>query len=142
VSVEDFRRHEGSLPEPLRSRCRHVVTEDERTLAAVRALGENDLAEAGRLMYASHESLRHDYEVSCRELDEMVAIAQSLGDAVFGARMTGGGFGGSTVNLVRRDALDEFTRAVSARYERAIGVAPAIYVSEAGGGAEEVMSDE
>jgi galactokinase len=142
VSVEDFRRHEAQLPEPIRRRCRHVVTEDERTLAAVGALGRNDLAEAGRLMYASHESLRRDYEVSCRELDEMVAIARSLGGAVFGARMTGGGFGGSTVNLVRRDALGEFARKISAGYERAAGLAPAVYVSEPGGGAEEIMNDE
>lgn len=142
VSVHDFERHEERLPEPVRSRCRHVVTEDERTLAMVRALGGNDLAEAGRLMYASHESLRRDFEVSCRELDELVSIARLLGGAVFGARMTGGGFGGSTVNLVRRAALDEFTRTISARYERAAGVAPAIYVSEPGGGAEEIMNDE
>jgi galactokinase len=142
VSAEDFRRHEARLPEPVRSRCRHVVTEDERTLAMVGALEANDLAGAGRLMYASHESLRRDYEVSSRELDELVAIAASLGGAAFGARMTGGGFGGSTVNLVRRAALDEFVRAISAGYERSVGVAPAVYVSEPGGGAEEVMSDE
>jgi galactokinase len=142
VSAEDFRHHEARLPEPVRSRCRHVVTEDERTLAMVGALEANDLAGAGRLMYASHESLRRDYEVSSRELDELVAIAASLGGAAFGARMTGGGFGGSTVNLVRRAALDEFVRAISAGYERSVGVAPAVYVSEPGGGAEEVMSDE
>ena len=142
VSVEDFRRHEARLPEPIRRRCRHVVTEDARTLATVAALAANDLAEAGRLMYESHESLRGDYEVSCRELDELVAIARSLGGAVYGARMTGGGFGGSTVNLVRRGALDEFTRTISADYERSTGVRPAVYVSEPGGGAEEVTSDE
>ncbi|HEY9282866.1 MAG TPA: galactokinase, partial [Pyrinomonadaceae bacterium] len=138
VSAEDFRLYEARLPEPIRRRCRHVVTEDERTLAMVGALGRGDLAEAGRLMYASHESLRRDYEVSCRELDELVSIARALGGVVFGARMTGGGFGGSTVNLVRRAALDEFTRTVSADYERAVGVRPAVYVSEPGGGAEEV----
>jgi galactokinase len=142
VGVEDFRRYEARLPEPIRSRCRHVVTEDERTLAAARALGRGDLAGAGRLMYASHESLRRDYEVSCRELDELVSIARSLGAAVFGARMTGGGFGGSTVSLVRRHRLGEFASAVTAGYERAFGVRPDIYVSEPGGGAEEVMSDE
>jgi galactokinase len=68
----------------------------------------------------------------------LVAVARSLGDAVFGARMTGGGFGGSTVNLVRRGALDEFTRTVSDEYGAFAGIAPAIYVSEPGGGAEEV----
>ena len=138
VSVEDFRLYEARLPEPIRRRCRHVVTEDERTLSMVGALAANDLAGAGRLMYASHESLRRDYEVSCRELDELVSIARSLGGAAHGARMTGGGFGGSTVNLVRRDALDEFTREISTAYERSAGVRPAVYVSEPGGGAEEV----
>ena len=138
VSAEDFKRHEAQLPEPIRSRCRHVVTEDERTLAAVRALEANDLAEMGRQMFASHESLRRDYEVSCRELDLLVETARSLVGAVFGARMTGGGFGGSTVNLVRPDALAEFTRTITADYERAVGIAPTIYVSEPGGGAEEV----
>ena len=142
VSVEDFERYEAQLPEPIRRRCRHVVTEDERTLATVGALGANDFAGAGRLMYASHESLRRDYEVSSRELDHLVAIAESLGRTVFGARMTGGGFGGSTVNLVRRDALDEFTRTVSDEYEAVTEVVPAIYVSEPGGGAEEIMNDE
>ena len=94
----------------------------------------------GRLMYASHRSLRDDYEVSCRELDVLVEIAADLG--AIGARMTGGGFGGSTVNLVRRDVLDEFQSAVAREYIRATNFSPTIYISEAGAGAKEVMSTE
>jgi galactokinase len=138
VSEEEWRRHEHLLPEPVRSRCRHVVTENARTLAAAEALRAGDLPKLGRLMYAGHESLRRDYEVSCAELDKLVSTAESAGNAVLGARMTGGGFGGSTVNLVRRDALEEFARTITAEYAAAFRLEPTVYVSEAGGGAEEV----
>ncbi len=137
VSVAEFAQHEERLPETIRRRCRHVVTENERTLSAARALQDGDLKEMGRLMYASHRSLRDDYEVSCRELDVLVEIAESLGGVV-GARMTGGGFGGCTVNLVRREALGEFKQVVSREYTRATHLNPTIYVSEAGGGAKEI----
>jgi galactokinase len=141
VTVEDFERHAGALPEPVRRRCRHVVTENDRTLRAVEALGRGDLEEMGRLMKRSHRSLRDDYEVSCAELDLLVEIAGGFAPCL-GARMTGGGFGGSTVNLVRRHALAEFQSLVAAEYRRATGSAPNIYVSDAGDGAKEVMSDE
>lgn len=140
VSVKEFSRHEMLLPEPIKRRCHHVVTENERTLAAARALGNGDLDGMGRLMYDSHRSLRDDYEVSCRELDVLVETAVNLG--TIGARMTGGGFGGSTVNLVRRADLAEFQSAVAREYTRVTNLSPTIYVSEAGGGAKEVMSDE
>lgn len=138
VSVEEFRRFEQLLPEPVRRRCRHVVTENERTLAAAEALQADELSEMGQLMSASHESLRRDYEVSCQELDQMVEIAMSLEGVTLGARMTGGGFGGCTVNLVRRDTLAEFQATVAREYRRASGIEPSIYVSEAGDGAGEV----
>jgi galactokinase len=138
VSVAEFKRYEELLPEPVRRRCRHVVTENARTLAAAEALKADRLAEMGRLMYESHESLRRDYEVSCRELDALVEIASSLEDITLGARMTGGGFGGCTVNLVRRDALDEFKSVVTREYARRIGHEPVIYISEAGDGAQEI----
>jgi len=141
VSVAELTQHEERLPEPIRRRCRHVVTENERTLSAARALQDGDLEEMGRLMYASHRSLRDDYEVSCRELDVLVEIAEGLG-GVIGARMTGGGFGGSIVNLVRRDALDKFQSTVAREYKRATNRSPTIYISEAGAGAKEVMSTE
>ena len=140
VGVEEFERFAGDLPEVVRRRCHHVVTENARTLAAADALRRGDLEGVGRLMRRSHESLRDDYEVSCRELDVLAEAAWGL-DGVLGSRMTGGGFGGSTVTLVRRDRLDEFGRAVAGEYQRQVGFAPNLYVSEAGGGAEEVTGD-
>jgi galactokinase len=138
VSVEDFRRFESRLPEPVRRRCRHVITENERTLAAAAALRRHDLAETGRLMNLSHVSLRDDYEVSCTELDALAELAWGC-EGVLGSRMTGGGFGGSTVSLVRRDALDDFTRVVAEGYAARTGIVPNIYVSEASDGAGEVL---
>ncbi len=108
VSETDFERFADKLPEVIRCRCRHVVTEIARTLAAATALKQNDLANFGKLMWQSHASLRDDYEVSCRELDIMVEIAGNC-EGVLGARMTGGGFGGSTVNLVKKQNLREFS---------------------------------
>ena len=137
VSVEEFERHAHVLPETVRRRCRHVVTENARTLAAAEALGRGDLTELGRLMNLSHASLRDDYEVSCAELDALAEIAWSL-EGVLGARMTGGGFGGSTVSLVRRGALDEFKKVVAAEYARRIGHDTTILVSGAGAGACEI----
>jgi galactokinase len=140
VSVEEFEKYEERLPEPVRRRCRHVVTEDARTLLAAEALRAGRMEEMGRLMYLSHESLRKDYEVSCKELDLMVEIASRV-DGVKGARMTGGGFGGCTVNLVARAALDEFQKTVASEYKRQINLEPFIYVVEASDGAREI-SDE
>jgi galactokinase len=139
VSVEDFERHEGLLPEQVRRRCRHVITENARTLAAARALRANDAAEVGRLMYLSHRSLRDDFEVSCAELDVLVEAASGV-EGVWGARMTGGGFGGCTVNLVRREALDNFQNTVARRYHQATQREPAFYVSEPRGGAHEIRT--
>ncbi len=142
VSEAEFARYETALPEPVRRRCRHVVTENARTLRAAEALKGGRLAEMGALMLASHESLRRDYEVSCRELDTLIEIAMSLAGTTLGARMTGGGFGGCTVNLIRRDALAQFSEVVTRKYEEATGQSPHVHVSEAGEGAGEVMSDE
>jgi len=140
VSVEDFAKYEERLPEPVRRRCRHVVTENARTLRATEALTAGDLEEMGRLMYLSHQSLRDDYEVSCLELDLMVKIASRIA-GVKGARMTGGGFGGCTVNLVARASLSEFQKWVANEYKRATELEPFIYVVEASNGAREI-SDE
>lgn len=137
VSREDFERYESNLPDIIRKRCRHVVSEIERTLRGVQALKKNDFAEFGRLMRLSHISLRDDYQVSCAELDALVEIAESC-EFVFGARMTGGGFGGSTVNLVPRARLPEFTEKITAEYERRTRLKAAIYVSGAAGGAREL----
>jgi galactokinase len=143
VSEADLQEYGDALPEVIGRRCRHVVTENARTLAAADALTNGRLAEMGQLMLASHASLSGDYEVSCRELDLLVSIAMSVsGGSVLGARMTGGGFGGCTVNLVRHDALTEFSDTITREYTAATGQTPNIYVSAAGEGAREVTSDE
>lgn len=137
VSVADFEKYEDRLPEPVRSRCRHVVTENARTLSAADALQSGDFELMGQLMLKSHESLRDDYEVSCRELDALVEIATSI-EGVRGARMTGGGFGGCTVNLVERRALEKFQEKVTGEYNKVTGKIPTIYISEPVDGAREI----
>jgi galactokinase len=137
VSVEDFEKFGDTLPEPVRSRCRHVVTENERTLAAADSLQNSDLKTAGQLMFLSHRSLRDDYDVSCPELDRLVDSAAKIG-GVYGARMTGGGFGGCTVNLLARDSFDEFSEKLSRDYAEAFGFEPEIFRFQAADGASEI----
>jgi galactokinase len=142
VSVAEFEQYEDRLPEPVRRRCRHVVTENARTLQAAAALRRGDLEGMGQLMTGSHLSLRDDYEVSSAELDALVEIADRT-EGVLGARMTGGGFGGCTVNLVRRDALLKFREVVTREYNNATDQQTDIYVVEASDGAREIgMRDE
>lgn len=137
VSIADFEKHQDRLPEPIRRRCRHVVTENARTLAAAAALGKGDLREMRQLMAASHQSLKVDYEVSSPELDLMVELANGI-EGVTGARMTGGGFGGCTVNLVELACVEEFKEGVADRYQAATGIAPTIYITQASDGASEI----
>ncbi len=126
VSLEMLERCKADLPDVIYRRCRHVVTEDARVLNAAVALREADLSRLGRLMNESHESLKNDYEVSCAELDALVEIARGL-DGCHGARMTGGGFGGCTVNLVAAEAADAFAAALADRYRRATSITPELY---------------
>jgi galactokinase len=137
VTFGQLEQHERELPEVIYRRCRHVVTENVRVIEAGEALEQHDLNRFGKLMRESHVSLRDDYEVSSDELDLMVELAEKI-DGVFGARMTGGGFGGSTVNLVRQEQADEFRARVAEEYEQVTGLKPEIYVRSAGNGAEEV----
>jgi len=137
VSSGMFEKSAHQLPEHIHRRCRHVITENQRVLDGVAALKEGRLKAFGGLMNASHESLRSDYEVSCEELDTMVEIARSL-PGVLGARMTGGGFGGCTVNLVRPDNVPVFREEIARRYHQATGLKPDIYVTEPMDGAREV----
>jgi galactokinase len=118
-------------------RARHVIGEIERTVEAARAVGQGDWTTVGRLMYASHASLRDDYEVSCAELDQLVELAASLGNesGVIGSRMTGGGFGGCTVSLVRTDALERVVPAISGGYQKATGIEPTVFVTRPAEGA-------
>lgn len=137
VSVAEFEQYQDRLPEPIGRRCRHVVTENERTLQAAAALRNGNLDEMGQLMARSHLSLRDDYEVSSKELDALVEIAVRV-EGTLGARMTGGGFGGCTVNLVERDALLKFREVVSREYNSATDHQTDIYVVEASDGAKEI----
>jgi galactokinase len=137
VTIEDLERTGGELPEVIRKRSRHIVSENARVAAAAAALQREDLKTFGELMGESHRSLRDDYEVSCEELDLMVDIANQA-EGVFGARLTGGGFGGCTINLVAADSVDLFTQSVASGYAQATGREPEIYVCTPAQGAERV----
>lgn len=141
VGRGDLAKFENELPEPVRRRARYVVAENARTLEAAECLRKNDFEKFGELMFESHAGLRDDYEVSCRELDLLVEIA-SRTTGVFGARMTGGGFGGSTVNLVERESLSDFKGKISAEYARETGFEPGILVSTAAEGAGEITDNK
>ncbi len=139
VSVDQWPAVEDSLPEPLRRRARHIVFENQRVLDFAAACEANDLDALGALMAASHRSLSLDYEVSCVELDFLIDTAAEL-DGVVGCRMTGGGFGGCTVKMVRPQSVAGFRRAVSDAYKRRFGRAPQIYVCSTADGASEIAA--
>jgi galactokinase len=134
VTLDDLEAARDRLSEVVMRRARHVVTENQRVLDAVKALQEGDLNRFGGLMNASHESLRRDYQVSSKELDVLVEIARQQ-PGVLGARMTGAGFGGCTVNLVREDATGAFVQAVQEGYRRVLDLNAEIYIFQASDGA-------
>ena len=123
VTEADLKLYGADLSEVIYRRTRHVITENARVLLAGAALEKGDLEAFGQLMNGSHRSLRDDYEVSCKELDLMVELAQAI-PGVYGARMTGGGFGGSTVNLIAAERIDEFKETVTRGYKDATGFTP------------------
>jgi galactokinase len=137
VTPSQLDQHKALLPEVIYRRCRHVVTENERVLQAAEALVRGNLPALGTLMAESHCSLRDDYEVSCAELDTMVEIAGTQ-PGVIGARMTGGGFGGCTINLVHADAAELFKASVATEYEKRTHIRPDIYVVSATEGVQAV----
>ena len=137
VTLPEFQRHEGELPEVERKRARHVISENSRVAEFAQALERDDRPYLGRLMAESHRSLREDFEVSCRELDIMVDLANQA-EGLIGARMTGGGFGGCTVNLVGEDSVAAFREQVAREYEKQTGKKPEIYATRAANGASEV----
>jgi galactokinase len=137
VTSQQFAQHAEQLPPVICRRCRHVIGENARVEGAVAALEAGDVASFGELMVASHQSLRDDYEVSCRELDVMVEAALGM-EGVYGSRMTGGGFGGCTVSLVVQEALEGFGQGVRAAYEAQTGLKPQIYVCQPSQGVGEV----
>lgn len=135
LSSEEFEQLKDAIKDPVRQkRAKHAVYENERTIKAVAALQAGDIAEFGRLMNASHVSLRDDYEVTGKELDTLVSASWEC-DGVIGSRMTGAGFGGCTVSIVKTDAVDAFIERVGTAYKTAIGYAADFYVVDIGDGA-------
>jgi len=134
VSVEQLEKRAAQIPEDIYKRCLHVVRENARVLAGAQYLMDGDVKQFGGLMRESHRSLRDLFEVSCRELNVMAEIAESL-EGYCGGRMTGGGFGGCTVNLVKAEDAEEFAEQISKKYQLSTGIRPDVYVCSAADGA-------
>jgi galactokinase len=134
ATVDDLVRWGAEMTPNSLKRARHVITENLRTVAAAEALEKGDLAELGRLMAEAHASYSKDFEASCVEADAMVALAQDL-PGLIGARLTGGGFGGCTINLVEQSEALGFVEALAGCYAAQVGIVPQIYICHASGGA-------
>jgi galactokinase len=141
VTAEEVTAHAASLPEPERSRAAHVTSENDRVLAARDALGGGVLERLGGLVSASHASLRDDFAVSCPELDRVVTAAETV-EGVYGARMTGGGFGGSVVVLARPGATGAVARAVATEFDGRGDPDPDVHATSTGHGVEVRRVDE
>ena len=145
IALTDFKKHEEELPALTQKRCRYVIEENTRVLEAVSVLKARNqqirkktdeaLIQFGNLMNASHNGLRDDYEVSCKELDLLTDIARSI-TGVIGSRMTGAGFGGCTVSIVHRDALETFQTRITTEYHEQTGIEPEIYLCNVSDGAQ------
>ena len=145
IALTDFKKHEEELPALTQKRCRYVIEENARVLEAVSVLKrrsqstseetDESLIRFGSLMNASHNGLRDDYEVSCKELDLLTDIARSI-PGVIGSRMTGAGFGGCTVSIVHQDALEVFQTRVTTEYHEQTGIEPEIYLCNVSDGAQ------
>lgn len=134
LSEEQFEANKSAIKDEVRKkRAKHAVYENQRTIRAVEALGNNNVKEFGKLMNASHVSLRDDYEVSCEEIDVLVEEAWKV-DGVIGSRITGGGFGGCTVSIVKDEAVETFKEKVGAAYQERVGKNADFYVVEIGDG--------
>lgn len=130
VSYEQLEKYISLLPPIVYQRCKHVITENERVEKAVKALRQSDIKKFGNLLNASHASLRDDYEVSCEEVDHLVDIAQHI-EGTAGSRITGGGFGGCTVSLVKESTLERFQDIILKEYATRTGITAEIYISKA-----------
>ncbi len=139
MSLSELDANQSVLPKMVFKRCHHVISENSRTLKAAEYLTRGDLAAVGKLMAESHRSLRDDYEVSCPELDLLVENAETQ-PGVLGARMTGGGFGGCTVNLVEDSRISSFRNSVSREYQNAFKRTPNVFTVEASKGVGEITS--
>ena len=138
LTEEEFEQVKDAVKDPVcRKRAKHAVYENQRTIQAVKALKNNDLETFGKLMNESHVSLRDDYEVTGKELDTLVEAAWKQ-DGVIGSRMTGAGFGGCTVSIVKEEAVDAFIKNVGEIYEKEIGYEADFYVVEIGDGTRRI----
>ena len=138
ITLADFKKHEEELPALTQKRCRYVIEENTRVVEAVsvlKAQTDESLIAFGQLMNASHNGLRDDYQVSCPELDLLTDIARDI-TGVVGSRMTGAGFGGCTVSIVHKDALETFQRRVATEYHEKTGIEPEIYRCHVSNGAQ------
>ena len=137
ISPEVFNANKHLIKDPvLEKRALHVVTENERVIQATKALKAGDLKLFGELMYASHQSLKELYEVSGKELDTLVDFCKTYPGCI-GARMTGAGFGGCAIAVVKKDSFDDFAAKITAHYTRKIGYAPEVFASAIGEGVRE-----
>lgn len=135
LTEETFEKYKGAIKDPVcRKRAKHAVYENQRTIKAYNALKANALEDFGKYMNASHVSLRDDYEVSCEEIDFLVELAWKI-PGVIGSRMTGGGFGGCTVSIVKKDTVDSFIDIVGKGYMEKTGLKADFYVVDIGEGA-------
>jgi galactokinase len=137
ATLKDLEKWGGEMEEKSRMRARHIISENLRTVAAADALLKGDLKKLGRLMAEAHWSYSRDFEASCAEADAMVDLAQDL-PGLIGARLTGGGFGGCTVNLVEQKKAEAFARTLGERYAARIGIVPQIHICHAAGGAHQI----
>lgn len=138
LTEEEFEAHKDAIKDPVcRKRAKHAVYENQRAVKAVNALKADDVEEFGRLMNASHVSLRDDYEVSCEEIDILVDLAWKT-EGVIGSRITGGGFGGCTVSIVKNDAVDTFIETIGKAYKEKVGHDAEFYVVDIGDGARKL----
>jgi len=135
VTIEEFKQYKEYLPESIARRARHVISENYRVQTGVQALREENFSAFGKLMIKSHQSLKDDYEVSCPELDLLVDLALKQ-EGVLGARMTGAGFGGCTVNLLEKNYIDTFKKSIKNGYKKITGIYPDIYVTSPAEGAK------
>ena len=135
VTIEEFKQYQVQLPEIIARRARHVIFENYRVQAGVQALRGGNYSAFGQLMIESHQSLKDDYEVSCEELDLLVDLAVKQ-KGVLGARMTGAGFGGCTVNLIEQNYIDGFKESIKNEYRKITGILPDIYVTPPAEGAK------
>ena len=137
ATMADLEAWGHEIPPNSLKRARHIITENQRTVEAAEALLRHDLPTLGKLMHEAHVSYSQDFEASCAEADTMVDLAQDL-PGLIGARLTGGGFGGCTINLVDKDSAATFAQALKARYRQATGIDPEIHICHASAGAHRI----